>query len=90
MIGITVFTPFILLLFDREHRRSAARHWMTAEAGLQLAAAIALGLCGIIFGLERDQHFEYAYVLFLPLIWIALRHGLMGATWGIVATPARA
>lgn len=84
VIGITVLTPFILLLFDRERRQAAVRDWTVVEAGLQLAA-IALGLW-IIFGLERIQHFEFSYVLFLPLIWIALRHGLMGATWGIVAT----
>ena len=39
-----------------------------------------------VFGLERGNHFEYAYVLFLPLIWIAMRGGLMATTWGIVAT----
>lgn len=84
VIGIAVLTPFILLLLDRERRVAALRSWTIVEAGLQLGA-IALGLW-IIFGLERAQHFEYAYVLFLPLIWIALRDGLMGATWGVVAT----
>ena len=83
VIGITVLTPFALLLFDRDHRQAALRNWTAAEAAMQLAA-IALCLW-VIFGLERVQHFEFSYVLFLPLIWIALRHGLMGATWGIVA-----
>ncbi len=84
VIGIAVLTPFLLLLFDRDRRVAAVRGWTALEAALQLAA-IGLGLA-IIFGLQRTQHFEFAYVLFLPLIWIALRDGLMGATWGIVAT----
>jgi len=84
VIGIAGLTPFILLLVDGEHRQAAIRRLTATEAGLQLAA-ICAGLW-TIFGLERAQHFEFAYVLFLPLIWIALRHGMIGATWGIVAT----
>jgi signal transduction histidine kinase len=84
VIGIAVLTPFLLLLVDRERRGVLAVAWTPREAASQLLA-IAAGLW-IIFGLERTQHFEYAYVLFLPLIWIALRHGLFGATFGIVAT----
>ena len=84
VIGIAVLTPFILLLVDTEHRQTAAKQWTATEAGLQLAA---ICVClWTIFGLERVQHFEFAYVLFLPMIWIALRQGLIGATWGIVAT----
>ncbi|MGE3932670.1 MAG: ATP-binding protein [Rhodospirillaceae bacterium] len=84
VIGIAVLTPFLLLAFERGSRLTLPRPAAVAEYGLQLAA-IGLGLW-IIFGLERIDHFEYAYVLFLPLIWIALREGLQGATWGIVGT----
>ena len=84
MIGIAVFTPFLLLLFTPGRRFVPETVRAQAEFALQLAT-IALGLW-IIFGLETANHFEYAYVLFLPLIWIALRAGLAGATWGILAT----
>ncbi len=86
LIGIAVLTPFLLLLVDRERRRAALRAASAAEYGLQLLA-IALGLW-VIFGLESLNHFEFSYVLFLPLIWIALRDGLPGAVWGVAATQA--
>ena len=86
LIGIAVLTPFLLLLFDRERRRAALRAASAAEYGLQLLA-IAGGLW-VIFGLESLNHFEFSYVLFLPLIWIALRDGLPGAVWGVAATQA--
>lgn len=83
VIGIAVLTPFLLLL-DRQPWRERMQWRRVAEYALQLAA-IAGGLW-LIFGLESTDHFEFSYVLFLPLIWIALRTGLKGATWGIVAT----
>lgn len=85
VLGIVVLTPFLLLMFAEGRRWPAlVRPGAAIEYGLQLAA-IGLGLW-IIFGLESANHFEYSYVLFLPLIWIALRDGLIGAAWGIVAT----
>lgn len=84
MIGIAVFAPFLLFIFKPEHRFLPEGEHARIEFALQLAT-IALGLW-IIFGLETANHFEYAYILFLPLIWIALRAGLAGATWGILAT----
>lgn len=84
MIGIAGFTPLALLMMDAQ-RRAALRYGLRPwEYVLQLCA-IAFGLW-IIFGWELSDHFEYSYVLFLPLIWIALRGGLIGATWGILAT----
>ena len=84
MIGIAVFTPFLLLILDAGARAVAvpARDITTL---VSQGATIALGLW-IIFGLESANHFEFSYVLFLPLIWIALGSGLSGAVWGILAT----
>jgi signal transduction histidine kinase len=83
MIGIAVLTPFLLLLGDA-WRFAPERLPSPIEVALQLAA-VAAGLW-IIFGIESVDHFEYAYVLFLPLIWVALRAGLAGASWGILTT----
>ncbi|HEX2114836.1 MAG TPA: ATP-binding protein [Alphaproteobacteria bacterium] len=84
MIGIAVLTPFILLVLDPA-RRFVPKGWRAAaEMALQLSA-IGLGLW-VIFGVEPIDHFEYSYVLFLPLIWMALRWGLAGATWGVLGT----
>jgi two-component system sensor kinase FixL len=85
VLGIVVLAPFLLLSFAEGRRWPALmRPAALVTYGLQLFA-IALGLW-IIFGLESANHFEFSYVLFLPLIWIALRVGLIGAAWGIVAT----
>jgi len=80
VIGIVVLTPFLLLLADWRHKLGRLR----PEHGLHLVA-IGFGLW-IIFGWEETNHFELSYVLLLPLVWIALRDGLFGATWGIIAT----
>lgn len=84
MIGIAGFTPLVLLMMDGERRAAVSREAQPGEHALQLCA-IGIGLW-IIFFWESTDHFEYSYVLFLPLIWIALRGGLVGATWGILAT----
>ncbi|MCW5772810.1 MAG: MASE1 domain-containing protein, partial [Rhodospirillaceae bacterium] len=84
VLGIVVLTPFLLLLAPPRQWPVLLGRARAAEYGLQFAA-IALGLW-IIFGLESANHFEFSYVLFLPLIWIGLRDGLVGAAWGIVAT----
>jgi signal transduction histidine kinase len=84
MIGIAVLTPFILLILDPARRFVPWGGRAVAEFALQLSA-IGLGLW-IIFGLEKINHFEYSYILFLPLIWFALRTGLAGATWGVLGT----
>ncbi len=78
VLGIVVLTPFLLLMFAKGRFWPAlVRPAAAIEYGLQ-AAAIGLGLW-IIFGLETANHFEFSYILFLPLIWIALRDRLMGA-----------
>jgi signal transduction histidine kinase len=84
VIGVAVLTPFLLVLFDRPFPLAPPDARTLAEYALQ-AAAIGAGLW-IIFGFEDTDHFEYSYALFLPLIWIALRDGMIGATWGVVAT----
>lgn len=84
MIGIAGFTPLALLMMDAQQRDRLLHGFHPLEYVFQLGA-IALGLW-IIFGWEPSDHFEYSYVLFLPLIWIGLRGGLVGATWGILAT----
>ena len=73
VLGIAVLAPFLLLWMERRRWPVLARPRAVGEYGLQLGA-IALGLW-IIFEPGTVNHFEYSYVLFLPLIWIALREG---------------
>jgi two-component system, LuxR family, sensor kinase FixL len=82
-IGIVVFTPAFLLLWDYLRHRSARlpplRWAAVAEGAVQCASII--GALIVIFGSGNHRYsFELFYLLFLPLVWIAVRHGLPGAT----------
>jgi two-component system sensor kinase FixL len=75
LIGIVVVTP-LLLVFTRQPRER--NRVAPLEAALQLAAVL-LAL-GVVFGSGWFEEAKLFYVLFLPLIWIAMRHGIEGTT----------
>jgi two-component system, LuxR family, sensor kinase FixL len=79
MIGIMVVTPFafIALTHDRLLR-------MSFETILQFAAII--GALAIMFGYAEEQRFQLFYVLFLPIVWMAVRTGIEGVTLGLLVT----
>lgn len=76
LIGVMVFTPFLLIVFTR--RRIALPTW---EAGAILL--LMLGALAMVFGLPETLRFQLFYVFFLPVVWIAVRFGLEGATLGL-------
>ncbi|HUL87069.1 MAG TPA: MASE1 domain-containing protein [Pseudolabrys sp.] len=79
VIGITVIAPFALFALTR--RRILP---MTTETLLQFVAiGIALTL---VFGLAEEQQFQLFYVLFLPIVWLAVRTGSEGVSVGILVT----
>lgn len=85
VIGIAVMTPFLLLGL------AADSHLAWRPSGRELleiaAQAVAIGFgLWLIFGIESEDHLEFSYTLFVPLVWIALRRGLAGAVCGIVGT----
>ncbi len=79
VIGVAVFTPFLLIFFTR--RRFPAITWEALVLLLVILAAI-WGVFGIV-GAYRLQMF---YVLFIPIIWAAVRFGLEGVTAALVVT----
>lgn len=83
-IGIVTLTPFLLVhgrcLIDKAWRRVT----LGIEPLLQ-AGSIAL-VTSMIFGLDVIDEFKFFYLLFLPVIWIAMRSGLAGATVGVLGT----
>lgn len=87
VIGVISVTP--LLLRQRYWSLSAtlaSARTMGPEFMLQgLAIASALWL---VFGIERSNQFQYFYVMFLPVLWIALRHGLDGVVIAVFVTQA--
>jgi two-component system, LuxR family, sensor kinase FixL len=80
LIGIVVTAP-ALLVVTRARTRLSIR--LTGEALAQLVA-IAVSLW-IVFGAGLGETPRLFYVLFLPVIWIATRHGLEGAVFGTLA-----
>ncbi|BCB27428.1 hypothetical protein SKTS_23140 [Sulfurimicrobium lacus] len=81
VIGIMVAAPLILSLAAHQTgiRSISAREIMAQAASLALAL-------WVIFGLAFTDEFKFFYLLFLPLIWIAMRHGVRGATLAILGT----
>ena len=79
VIGITVLTPFLLVLMTR--RRLILPSW--EALGLLI---LVLGALWIVFGFAGAFRFQLFYLFFLPVIWTAVRFGLEGVTAGLVLT----
>lgn len=79
LIGISIVTPFLLMLANTGGLRRPSR-----EAVLQgLSIVVALVFA---FSFTNLPHFRLFNVMFFPIIWIALRSGIEGATYGLVVT----
>ncbi len=79
MIGITVMTPFLLLLFS-------GRRIFPQTPELLLPFGLMLAALFLIFGLASANRSQLFYLLFLPIIWIAVRFGLEAVTGALVVT----
>lgn len=79
-VGVLVSMPFLWMLFD-ERGRMHLRAIATSRLSLGYLAAIGASLW-VAFGLGAENDFQYVYVLFLPIAWMAARHGLTGAVSG--------
>jgi len=81
LVGIVINTPLLLLLIDRPRIDRALQRRSRLEFAAQLAAATLALL--LIFAPGWTDEYKWFYVLFMPLIWIATRHGIVGAVLGI-------
>lgn len=75
-VGIVVSLPLILMMLDAARRAQVALLLRNPEVLLQFGAILAS--LWVVFALPDAQRFNYFYVLFLPLVWIAARHGMAG------------
>lgn len=71
-IGILLVVPAIFLVFILRPMPRIDRDWI-----LQLASIIAVLV--VIFGYREATAFQLFYLLFLPLLWVAMRYGTAGA-----------
>jgi two-component system, LuxR family, sensor kinase FixL len=79
VIGVLGLAPFALFALTR--RRILP---ISIETGLQCTAII--GALVMVFGLSEEREFQLFYVLFLPIIWMAVRDGIEGVSVGILIT----
>jgi two-component system, LuxR family, sensor kinase FixL len=79
VIGILVLAPFALFALTR--RRILP---MSMETALQCAAVVCALM--LVFGIAEEREFQLFYVLFLPIVWMAVRNGIEGVSAGILVT----
>ncbi|MBZ0095554.1 MAG: MASE1 domain-containing protein [Sulfuricella sp.] len=80
VIGIMVIVPLLLA-----HTPFKTIRWRPTRETAAQGASVVLALW-VIFGLEFTDEFKFFYLLFLPLVWITMRHGIRGATLAILGT----
>ena len=83
VIGIAVVTPFLLRATGPRVRQFLQLDRARAvEVALQVLALA--GVLILIFDVFAADAFKFFYLLFLPVIWLAVRHGIDGAAAGIL------
>ena len=88
-VGILTLTPAILVFtgcdfaayFGKRERILGAPE---AEMAAQFAAIVAT--VWFVFGLELSDELKLFYLLFLPAIWVTVRHGVAGAAATVLLT----
>ncbi|MFO1323684.1 MAG: MASE1 domain-containing protein [Burkholderiales bacterium] len=75
LIGVVVTTPLLLAAT----RPRSSPHPVSAWENAAQAAAV-LGALWLVFGSGLGEELKLFYVLFLPLVWIAMRRGVAGTT----------
>ena len=86
-IGIAVMTPLtlrlVMLLQGRASLSGYSRH-LTAEVALY--AALCCAALWVVFGSEWPGGLKYFYLLFVPVVLAAVRHGFDGACISLAVT----
>lgn len=88
LIRVLIITPLVLVhagIDWRGWRSWQIWDWPVLREILLQAATIAFALW-VIFGFKYTDEFKFFYLLFLPMIWIAMRHGIQGATVALAAS----
>jgi two-component system, LuxR family, sensor kinase FixL len=86
-IGTAALLPPLLLLNERICKRIPLAHGRTSLKLIEFAAqgaSIVLALAAMFSGMGGDYPLGLFYLLFLPLIWVATRHGLPAAAWAVL------
>jgi two-component system sensor kinase FixL len=79
VIGILVVTPVALLLWTKRYAV-----WGSGETLLQLAGIVAALVVAHIYW--TAEHLRFFYILFVPIVWMAVRTGIEGVCLGLLVT----
>ena len=79
LLGVVIGTPLLLLLWDWRRIKQALLQSSHLEAAAQLG--MLMFSLWIVFS-TGENPYKLFYLLFLPLIWIAMRHAVVGAVLG--------
>jgi len=77
VVGVIVSAPLLLLAADAERRHALGVLLRSAEAWLQILVLVAV--MWTMFAVYRDNAARLFYLLFIPLVWSAMRWGMVGA-----------
>jgi two-component system sensor kinase FixL len=82
-----VMTPALLFANELINRRTIGdHHWAVpqlAEFAAQAVSVVA-ALVGVFWGVGGNHGIGHFYLLFPPLIWIAMSHGLPATIWAVL------
>jgi len=78
VVGVLVVAPPLLVIADTAERERLVRLWRNPETALQFAVMAVT--VSFVFEWMGGDPSKFFYLPFLPLIWIALRGGVAGAT----------
>jgi two-component system, LuxR family, sensor kinase FixL len=90
-IGIAVFTPPLLMITQSSALpppTDRGRNWLQLLEVPAQGASIVAALAAVFLQIGGDHPLGVFYVLFLPLIWIATRRGVVAASWALLAIQA--
>ena len=76
-VGVLVTAPLLLVAADAAGRARLLNSWRRPETALQFAVMVVTVF--FVFKGADGEPSKYFYLLFLPLIWIALQGGFTGA-----------
>jgi signal transduction histidine kinase len=91
VIGIAVVTPLLLRLSRLWRQRAERARWLRT---LPLALAIEVALFALVAGFalwmivgsDRPNDYKYFSLLFLPVVAVAVRHGIDGSCLALAGT----
>ena len=81
LIGIVINTPLLLMLANWP--RISRMIWERSPMEIAAQFCAVFFTLWVVFGPGWNDPYKLFYLLFLPLIWIVMRHGILGGTFGI-------